>query len=398
MRWHHSVMLPLRARPVKPQHDFYAVGSYRPRPKKPTARKPRRNSHFPYSHFPGYNALSMAPNPNALAAEQIANAALSKIQDFYFNHVHSPKERPPSGALYHYTTAEGLKGIIEDNELWATSAYLLNDSGEVTYGCDVLSEALTKYIAQKHCTDSSVTRGVVESLRNWFREVLPVRKDIQPIYVVCFCEDDNLLSQWRAYGEAGGYSIGFAPPAEDLLSNQGFKPEPNIYTSKWVKVEYDRNEQFRKLASLLNPIVAIFEDQATAEAIRSVRDSLSFTYQQFLSAITDILFEEALAFKNEAFKVEKEWRVVVRQRLLIRQATDDGGRTGIPTYFRPSKGRIVPYIKLIPVHTDKKLPIVAIRSGPTLDQATASMAISMMLQTNGFAGVRVKGSDIPVKY
>jgi len=29
------------------------------------------------------------------------------------------KQRPDGGVLYHYTTADGLKGIVENEELWS---------------------------------------------------------------------------------------------------------------------------------------------------------------------------------------------------------------------------------------------------------------------------------------
>ncbi|MFO1205708.1 MAG: hypothetical protein U1E63_08295 [Burkholderiales bacterium] len=32
--------------------------------------------------------------------------------------------------LYHYTTAEGLKGIVESQQLWATNIAYLNDAEE----------------------------------------------------------------------------------------------------------------------------------------------------------------------------------------------------------------------------------------------------------------------------
>jgi hypothetical protein len=43
------------------------------------------------------------------------------------------KRQPQNFVLYHYTTADGLKGIVEKDELWAASAYYLNDSTEIMY-------------------------------------------------------------------------------------------------------------------------------------------------------------------------------------------------------------------------------------------------------------------------
>lgn len=44
--------------------------------------------------------------------------------------------------LYHYTTAEGLKSILEGREFWATHVAHLNDSSELEYGLNLLRSRL----------------------------------------------------------------------------------------------------------------------------------------------------------------------------------------------------------------------------------------------------------------
>jgi len=93
--------------------------------------------------------------PNELSLT--ANAAINKILAFNFQRGEAEKQRVPAqNRLYHYTTAEGLRGIVESHELWATAAYYLNDSAEVAYGCKVVSEALdglfsTGFTAMVNC-------------------------------------------------------------------------------------------------------------------------------------------------------------------------------------------------------------------------------------------------------
>jgi hypothetical protein len=89
---------------------------------------------------------------------------------------------------------------------------------------------------------------------------------VQPIYLACFCEEDNLLNQWRTYGQSGGYSLGFQVPALDFLTGQGFKPEPCTYTSKWVKVEYDKKEQITRCNEILDAVLPAFDGSETAQA------------------------------------------------------------------------------------------------------------------------------------
>lgn len=154
----------------------------------------------------------------------------------------------------HYTTADGLKGIIEKNDLWANSAYFLNDSAEITYGYGLLKEVLA----------------------NW---------------------------------------LGNNPRSD-----------------------------------------------------------------------------------NEAFKVEKEWRIVVRQRELTKQGTDDGGTTPIPLQFRTAHGMVVPHVKLIPTDPAKKLPIECVRTGPMLDKTIAGMGVDMMLEKNGFPTSRCEAPTFQLDF
>lgn len=191
------------------------------------------------------------------SAVDLANKALNKILAFNIEREFGPKKGPLKGALYHYSTADGLKGIIEKNELWASSAYFLNDSTEITYGCGLVAEVLGNWILKNPRPETSLALDFAQKLRQWFGEELLKGNVIEPIYLACFCEDDNLLSQWRTYGQSGGYSLGFAVPAPDLATGQGFKPEPNIYTSKWVKVEYDRSEQVKRCSALIDRRIEI---------------------------------------------------------------------------------------------------------------------------------------------
>lgn len=70
----------------------------------------------------------------------MAAETAKKIMAYAHNgivHFHNERDqaaaarRPKNFLLYLYTTAYGLKGIVENDELWATSACYLNDSTEI---------------------------------------------------------------------------------------------------------------------------------------------------------------------------------------------------------------------------------------------------------------------------
>jgi hypothetical protein len=324
---------------------------------------------------------------------QQASAAVSGISKVHYSREIAPKPLPPNGFLYHYTTAQGLKGIIEKNELWATSAYFLNDSTEIVYGCRVLKEALEEWMARDQRGEESLSLGLARQLKDVFGEHLLNMKLVQPIFLCCFCENDNVLNQWIAYGKSSGYSFGFQVPTV----REGFRPEPNTCTSQWVKVEYDKGEQLKSCRTILDSILAIFDDEGIARAISAIGAHPLFGYNKIFRIIVDMLIEEIVSFKNEAFKGENEWRVVVRQREWVKQGTDDGSSVVKPVHFRcSSSGALIPYVRLIPSNEGGKLPIACVRSGPTKDTITTDLAVSLLLQENGFS-VPIRRSDIPLR-
>ena len=50
---------------------------------------------------------------------------------------------PPPSTIYHYTTDQGLRGILENGSLWVTDIFSLNDPSELKHGLQIAEEALT---------------------------------------------------------------------------------------------------------------------------------------------------------------------------------------------------------------------------------------------------------------
>lgn len=83
--------------------------------------------------------------------------------------------------LYHYTSFEKLFNILEGDALWASRSRFSNDSTEDM----ILGE---EWIEREQYYGDN--------------------------YIVCFCDKDDILSQWRAYCPRGGVSIGFGFPSK----------------------------------------------------------------------------------------------------------------------------------------------------------------------------------------
>lgn len=52
-------------------------------------------------------------------------------------------EKKPPERLYHYTSIDGLKGILDSRCLWASQIHFLNDTKEFNYSFDILMELIS---------------------------------------------------------------------------------------------------------------------------------------------------------------------------------------------------------------------------------------------------------------
>lgn len=211
--------------------------------------------------------------------------------------------------LFHYTTVEGLRGIIESNALRASSAYHLNDSSEIEYGCQLVVDATQKWL--------KVNSGK-QSLGLKMLQVINATVTSDPsrigryfgIYVVCFCENGNLLSQWRAYGQTGGFAIGMLSSALelDLLA-------PGFFDTRLLKVIYDPQEQEQIIHSVITAYLEEVENKDLYTIPADPQQKMRFQSRLGLF-LQELLLEQVVRFKNPAFAEEREWRIVARPRLI----------------------------------------------------------------------------------
>ena len=81
----------------------------------------------------------------------------------------------PSGTLYHYTTQEGLLGIIKNKEIWATQTQYLNDAREYRHAIDVATSEIDKRLVNAASDESKILLDMKKG-----REVgLPLIKKIR---------------------------------------------------------------------------------------------------------------------------------------------------------------------------------------------------------------------------
>jgi hypothetical protein len=119
-----------------------------------------------------------------------------EVSDIFKDTTIFPDETPRH--VYHYTTIEGLKGIVSTGSLFATEITFLNDSSELVYA----DQIIRKYTAS--ADSSNLGRLLLSELNE------TLDRGRVELYVSCFCDSGDLLSQWRAYANQGaGYALEF---------------------------------------------------------------------------------------------------------------------------------------------------------------------------------------------
>jgi hypothetical protein len=170
------------------------------------------------------------------------------------------------------------------------------------------------------------------------------------IFVCCFSEEGDLLSQWRAYcPQGGGVSLGFDPiELRDIASGQGFT---------LVKCIYDES----RAIALLN---AIIQDAVVSRQAGTPLEKIS---QSFLGWF----FQIAPAIKNRSFWEEREWRLVS----LPKWTSDQRVR------YREGDTLITPYFEVDLAVEGKRMQLMEAYTGPTRYADIAPTTISNLLRS-----------------
>lgn len=327
----------------------------------------------------------------------------------------------PDSELYYYTDSHGLYGILtpapwpactvsgrpdalEDPRyayelaahLKASDVRYMNDASELVFGAKPIAERLD---------DASTRRDIEAPIRDALRTVAQTMTEKPPhewpwqIFAACFCEDGDLLSQWRGYaGGLGGYSIGFTPAALTQYSYAipgtiDGAPPATARPVTLHKVGYGEAAAERCADALLEQLVWLLGMDGPPQY---ADPDVDYSDAAFLLEHTVGLnaFRAAATVKHGAFAAESEWRLIAQHE---RQYL---------TRVRPRAVGLVPYVDLVVnarlsvagPETVAQRAVSNIVVGPAKDQPSQVAAVKMLLHSRGqdwLDGVLVRPSSTP---
>ncbi len=280
---------------------------------------------------------------------------------------------------YHYTSLQNALNILslqkEESELlenqndyislFASHFLYLNDGEELLNGLELIKNEMKKKIDiddQSSSIPSKAKRRLSYHIDS-FENILPNKIFKAPNhFIICFCRDGNLLSQWQYYGKECGIAIEF-----DLKNScyYGLTPisenKPNKPISITPKhILYSKN-------SKQNVIKAWTKTEITDETTADI-------FALHGAAIASFM-------KHPSFDVEKEVRLLFSP--IAFWGTDDQNDVKELIKFRESNGIVKPYMEIKIKHREpQKHPIKSITVGPGRNQEIVFNAIIKFVETH----------------
>lgn len=277
--------------------------------------------------------------------------------------------------LYHYTSAAGLLGIVEHQELWLTSIFHMNDPKELAYGTALAIDELQK---DARVRSQPLYQGLARNLE--FVLAHRVGKSFG-IFVTSFSRKSDDLGQWRAYGDNGrGVALGIAGPQFHPKASESQSLLEKTFVAKVV---YGETQVRRR------------QREAIRKAFDVVASTMSFlnasTAPQFLEdLVTELavaLLWNSLTSKHEAYEDEQEMRLMI---------VNDIRKLAPHIQSRTRGASLVPYVK-VPMATQRKDVIAGVTIGPAA-ALEAEDATHKLLQRYGLASSSlVARSRIPYR-
>lgn len=291
--------------------------------------------------------------------------------------------------LYHYTTAEGVRGIVENREFLATKSDFLNDKLEFQYAVEVMERLTEKYIVNQELRERFFSKLKKEIDR--FGVITPIcegdgdcEMNEMSFYVVAFSKLQNNALLWAEFTDFRGYCLEF--DYEKIV--EGFQNRVFLHGT----VIYDEEEQMNGLLeSLLSCIRNLIEEGVTdlegffEEEANPSEESLD----KLVTEMSVVCSVYAMFFKKSFFEGEQEYRFIFPP-LINSIGTDKPN-------FRLLDQIFLPYIMVEFEGGKENVPLESVMVGAKNNSDIAVRGMRYFLKTQGL-DIPVLLSDIPLRY
>ena len=249
----------------------------------------------------------------------------------------------PPPYLFHYTTAEGMKGIVDSGSIWAHCIEHLNDYTEARYAASVMRAHIDRAYAVEPRPEAC---ELFDALRRRMGGVTASR-----LFVASFSANGDELGMWRLYANRGtGFSFCFQ--TTEAASWGGYL----------VKCQYDPHALTLFCAKSLTKIRELF-----------LADSDNPNPNDYAAEFFSQVAWFAPIYKQEIWSDETEWRLI-----FIRDPEHHQRRIDGRTYIE------------IPgsIGSASRIPIAAVCAGPDCDYVDNIRPLQRLMHGKGYGHVQ----------
>lgn len=275
----------------------------------------------------------------------------------------------PQQSFYHYTSSNGLNGILNNKKIWFSNTKFLNDEQERSYTYKLLIDEINKM------PNSKLNDGLRCYYDENSKEINNVNTNLfeYDYYIACFSNNKDSLSLWNYYTKSDnstGYNIEF--DKQELINALNLTPM-DIHG----QVIYNESEQ-RKL---IQNILRRYNEEYNKLEDNDINAKLNIS-----ADMSQLISFYSLFFKHPAFEHEEEYRVAIGKNSINSRK--------FKCKFRAYKDLFIPYF-------EKKIPESCIKSisiSPTQKQKITQDSIKKMLDEMLYKKIEVHVSNIPLRY
>lgn len=203
-----------------------------------------------------------------------------------------------SSLVYHYTSEDIFRSIIENRQIWASSPLYMNDAQEFAHGFSLVTEILDE-TKKQHGGPGAVLKKILPSIN--------LKELLQDTYVVCASTESDLAHQWVDYAKKGGICLVIKPDQlfpdgipDEAEPMRRFRMTADVQPA-WYQVLYDRNAQRDKIKDLLDRYTQYVEGSNQIPA------DIGYPWRLYARASLSALI---CSFKHQGFRDEREIRFI----------------------------------------------------------------------------------------
>jgi len=299
-------------------------------------------------------------------------------------------------SIFHYTSAEGLKSIIENKQIWFSKTDFLNDKDEIKHTYDLIENIIGGTRLLETRGDKELNKEIEEFKGYLDKALLGEGNSFNRVnsYSASFSMngDSNLL--WEGYSKDDGYNIEFNSNAIYSIVCDVNKLNLDCICIAHTVI-YEEEEQINLLKNEVIDIYKIFKYCKKFDKLEEFENLIS-------SNISNIVVY-SLFFKSAEFKPEDEYRIIMS---FVDDTIEERSFK-----IRVKNGAFIPYKEVLILKNTtgvNEMPINSITISPKNNLDIVENGIDYLLKLNNVEGIheeakwtnkiKIKKSEIPYRY